>query len=110
MTINKQLQNKTKQNKIKKLDYRNLPQIIVQVLYASGGGNIDVFVGSAMLFSILSVIFSIFQQISRKIKYDHRQLINGEKQSFKMDIECSKFKKHHKYTHNLIATTLMSVL
>ena len=49
---------------------RNIP---VQVIYTSQVDTIDEFVAIAVLFSILSVIFSIFQEMSHKIKFDHGQ-------------------------------------
>lgn len=98
--------------------HRNLPQIVIQLIYMYQIGNIDVFAGSAMLFSLLSVIIGIFQQISRKMKSqaswwsaDHNVVrINNHDQMYKMTIDCGTFRKYHIHCHSLLEKTICSVM
>ena len=76
---------------------------------------LDIFVASAMFFSTTSAMISISQQVSRKMKQESEihtsaKFFYRAKRTFKMKIECSKFERHHQYTHRLIEKTICSVL
>lgn len=94
--------------------YRNLPQIVIQVIYLLNVGSFDIIVASTMLFSTISVFFSISQAMSRRLT--NKQFATNArfhyrtKEIYKMKIECVQFKTWHRYTHTLLTNTICNVL
>ena len=93
---------------------RNIPQIVIQCLYIADTKSIDIFVISAMLFSVVSVIFNLFYEISRQLKHRYKSstqsLCSESQRIYKIKILCEEIKSYHKYTHKLLAKLLCSVL
>ena len=97
------------------MHYRNFPQIVIQFIYIYETGSIDIFVLSAMLFSICSVIVSLFSAISGRFKEKIKVLKSAEyhyttKEVIKMKIECKKLQSYHQYTHKLLTEIICGVL
>ena len=98
--------------------HRNLPQLILQSVYLSGSRNFDVFIFSAMLFSCLSAIISLFQQISRMIRVNaqanDRPLDLEENYTnetrFLIKIDYNQVKPYHIFIHQLIGRHICQVL
>ena len=94
---------------------RNFPQIVIQFIYIYETGSVDIFVSSAMLFSICSVIVSLFSALSGRFKAKSKVLQSAEyhyttKEVIKMKIECDKLKSYHKYIHKLLTEIICGVL
>ena len=100
-----------------------MPQFIIQVVYTSQSGSMDIFVFSAMLFSVLSAMVSISQQLRNRTIYNgsHFDLCGNykpetvkrfynKKKTFKMKIECENLRKEHRYTHKLLEDIICSTL
>ena len=88
---------------------------MIQIAYISDTKSIDIFVISAMLFSVMSVIFNLFYAISRQMKQRYKfaskqRLYYESKKVYKLKIECSKLESYHRYTHKLLQKLLCSVL
>lgn len=88
--------------------HRNLPQFIIQLIYCFGYDNIDIFVINAMLFSTLSMIIHLLYSLSRRWKKNTSAA--DDVISVEMTIECSKMKKYHAYTHNVLTHAICSAL
>ena len=98
--------------------HRNLPQIAIQSIYIfQKSGSIDVFVISAMFFSVCSATISLITSISNRFKYNYMYSKSKKakyhyrvKKSFKMKIECDNLDSYHKYTHKMIEKSMCYVL
>ena len=94
---------------------RNLPQFVIQVVYTHNTGSVDIFVFSAMLFSVLSALISVSQQMKHRTIYrgnaeEQVKIFYSKKTTFKMKIECEKFRRQHRYTHKLLEKIICSTL
>ena len=94
--------------------FENLPQVVLQIIYCSYKGEVDVFVATAMLFSILSIVLSSCRRIAysrvcvnekEKAKHNYRA-----QRLFKIKIESNKIKSHHAFTHTLLTHCICSAL
>ena len=90
-------------------------------MYLKENASYDVFVMNAMLFSILSVIISLFQKMLRVKQRSYNCTCgNGDNDQvridcrnenlFKMTIKWDKFQKQHGYIYSLIERVLCSTL
>ena len=82
-------------------------------MYIREKGEIDVFIISAMIFSVISATFSLCLALSHRLKHEHKknaQYHYRTKKVFKMKIECQKFRSYHRYTHKMLTQSICSVL
>ena len=87
---------------------------MIQAVYISDTGSMDIFVIGAMFFSIISATFHLIHGISRKLRskdLQHKEeYYYRVKKTFIMKIECKEFRSYHKYIHKLLANVICSVL
>ena len=92
---------------------------MIQTVYISHKGEIDIIVLNAMLFSILSGIISIiksivisknapikcFDSIENRSKYNYRA-----KKLYQLKIECKHFQAYHRFSHKAIERCICNAL
>ena len=95
---------------------RNLPQIVIQILYAREKQSVDIIVLNAMLFSIFSALISVFAEMSRFVKRSQKKSLSSSQgritECHQLTIECDKLKPVHCYTkqrmHQIIDQLLIT--
>lgn len=98
----------------KKTTIRNLPQMVIQVLYIIDTGSFDIFVISAMGFGIVSIMVGISNviahQSNKDVSDDNQVYYYRVKNVFKIKIVCAKFKSVHKYTYKTMTSAMCDAL
>ena len=104
---------------------------MIQAMYLSQSDSFDIFAANAMLFSVLSIMIGVFQQVSRIFKMKDSSIAaynklppdseesatidtptgqDNNNNMYKMTINCDKFKQYHIHTSKLIETALCHIL
>ena len=95
------------------MNYRNIPQLAIQAIYIIDTGSFDIIVCNAMIFSIFSIVYRIFQAILRKSRQN--SLVTKAEYHYRvhelyaMKIVCDKFQSYHRFSHNTMTDILCSI-
>ena len=93
--------------------YRNIPQVAIQAIYIIEAKSFDIIVCNAMIFSIFSIVYRLFQAILRQNKQN--SVITNTEYHYRahglyaMKIVCDQFQSYHRFSHNTITTILCSI-
>ena len=88
---------------------RNAPQLVIQIIYAADTG-LDFIVFSTMLFSTLSLVIGILQQLSRWSRMKQYKSESNVNYFLQIHIECTHLKSYHQYTHYVLGASLAHTL
>ena len=85
---------------------RNVPQLVIQMLYIQYSNDFDIFVFTAMFFSVLSAFIGLCRYILLKIR---NQKMNGLCKLYVIKIECNLLRNYHSHTHYLLSKCICDI-